>query len=269
MTVARVAITGFMHEANVFAPPITLADARRLDPVPDDRASAWEAGHAVRRLRELRDVEIVPLPAWELGACGPLLDDEFSTLLDEVTSRARAAGPIDGLLVMGHGAGRAVTDLDTDATFLRALRDVIGPDVPLVMVLDFHANVSVQMCELADVLVGYRTNPHVDIAERSVEAAEQLHRLLDGGRTVVARCRPPLILPQLAQNTTPGEPLAEVRDAGGSFRVMNAPFRMSGGPTKVRDFAAALGEHTREILAETGYSQAEIAALAATGAINR
>jgi len=71
--------------------------------------------------------------------------------------------------------------------------------------------------------------------------------------------------PQIAHR----EALAEVHDAGGSFRVMNAPFRLSGGSTQVRDFAAALGEHTTEILIEAGYSAAEIAAMQATGAVNR
>lgn len=70
--------------------------------------------------------------------------------------------------------------------------------------------------------------------------------------------------PQLAHR----QALAQVQDAGGSFKVMNAPFRLSGGPTAVRGFAAALGEHSRAILAEAGYAPAEIEAMAASGAIN-
>jgi crotonobetainyl-CoA:carnitine CoA-transferase CaiB-like acyl-CoA transferase len=69
--------------------------------------------------------------------------------------------------------------------------------------------------------------------------------------------------PQLAHR----EALAEVQDAGGSFKVMNTPFRLSGGSTQVRGFAASLGEHSREILAEAGYSPAEISAMIETGAV--
>lgn len=68
--------------------------------------------------------------------------------------------------------------------------------------------------------------------------------------------------PQLAHR----DALAEVFDAGGSFRVVNAPYRMSAGLTKVREFSADLGQHTREVLHDAGYSDAEIAALIASGA---
>lgn len=68
--------------------------------------------------------------------------------------------------------------------------------------------------------------------------------------------------PQLAHR----DALAEVFDAGGSFRVVNAPYRLSAGLTKVREFSADLGQHTREVLHDAGYSDAEIATLIASGA---
>ena len=59
--------------------------------------------------------------------------------------------------------------------------------------------------------------------------------------------------------------LAEVHDAGGSFKVINPPYRLSDGDTSVRDFAARLGEHSRAVLAELGYDAAAIEALFAAG----
>src|ERR1700741_1431321 len=52
---------------------------------------------------------------------------------------------------------------------------------------------------------------------------------------------------------------AEVQDAGGSFMALNPPFRMSAAKTAARPFVAALGEHTAELLAEIGYTPAEVA----------
>ena len=55
---------------------------------------------------------------------------------------------------------------------------------------------------------------------------------------------------------------AEVRDAGGAFRVLNPPFRMSASATVAGPRAPRLGEHTAEVLAAAGFTGAEIAALA-------
>jgi CoA:oxalate CoA-transferase len=67
--------------------------------------------------------------------------------------------------------------------------------------------------------------------------------------------------PQLAHRGS----LAEVHDKGGSFLALNPPFRMSGSRAASHDFVAELGEHSAAVLAEAGYSAAEIAALAAAG----
>ena len=69
--------------------------------------------------------------------------------------------------------------------------------------------------------------------------------------------------PQLAHR----DALADVRDAGGTFRVVNPPFRMTDATAQVGGFAAALGEHTRDVLREAGYSPGDITQLAASGAI--
>ena len=69
--------------------------------------------------------------------------------------------------------------------------------------------------------------------------------------------------PQLAHRGA----LAEVHDKGGSFKVMNPPFRLSAAPVQVGGFSAGLGEHTREILERAGYAAEEIEKLAAEGVV--
>jgi len=54
--------------------------------------------------------------------------------------------------------------------------------------------------------------------------------------------------------------LAEVEDGGGSFKVLNLPFRMSGASVSAAKRMATLGEHTVAYLRETGLSEDEIAA---------
>ena len=69
--------------------------------------------------------------------------------------------------------------------------------------------------------------------------------------------------PQLAHRKA----LAPVADRGGTFQVMNAPFRLSALETSVVGFSAALGESSARILGELGYTEGDIAALAARGAV--
>jgi crotonobetainyl-CoA:carnitine CoA-transferase CaiB-like acyl-CoA transferase len=59
--------------------------------------------------------------------------------------------------------------------------------------------------------------------------------------------------------------LAEVRDAGGSFKVVNPPFRMSDSRTTAGERAPALGEDTHAVLRNAGYSAEEIAGFIAEG----
>lgn len=59
--------------------------------------------------------------------------------------------------------------------------------------------------------------------------------------------------------------LTEVRDTGGSFHVMNPPFRFSAARAAAQPNVAALGEHSEAMLAELGYERSEIAALADAG----
>jgi crotonobetainyl-CoA:carnitine CoA-transferase CaiB-like acyl-CoA transferase len=65
--------------------------------------------------------------------------------------------------------------------------------------------------------------------------------------------------PQLAHRGA----LAEVADGGGTFNVMNMPFRMSGAEVSAGPRVAAVGEHTDEVLKEIGMSDAGLASAAA------
>jgi crotonobetainyl-CoA:carnitine CoA-transferase CaiB-like acyl-CoA transferase len=54
--------------------------------------------------------------------------------------------------------------------------------------------------------------------------------------------------------------LSEVEDGGGTFKVLNLPFRMSGAKVAAAKRMSTLGEHTRALLKETGHSEDQIAA---------
>jgi crotonobetainyl-CoA:carnitine CoA-transferase CaiB-like acyl-CoA transferase len=67
--------------------------------------------------------------------------------------------------------------------------------------------------------------------------------------------------PQLAHRGS----FTEIHDRGGTFRALNPPFRMSAAEAAAKPFVAALGEHSEAVLAELGYTPAEITAFAKAG----
>ena len=53
------------------------------------------------------------------------------------------------------------TTEDGEGELLERLRSIVGPDLPIAVTLDLHANVTRRMCALAQIIVSYRTYPHV------------------------------------------------------------------------------------------------------------
>ena len=91
---------------------------------------------------------------------------------------------------------------NADTEVLRRVREAIGPGVPLVATLDFHANCDPRMAEYADALVGYQTYPHVDQRQRGLVAAELLARTVRGEIKPVSHiAKRPMIANILGQAT--------------------------------------------------------------------
>jgi microcystin degradation protein MlrC len=111
-------------------------------------------------------------------------------------------GAIDGLLVALHGATVSEQYRDADGEVLARLRELVGPQMPLVVTLDLHANVSERMASLATAIVAYRSNPHLDQRDRGLEAAHLMGGILRGEVDPVMHLEcPPLAIPIAAQHT--------------------------------------------------------------------
>jgi microcystin degradation protein MlrC len=121
-------------------------------------------------------------------------------------------GPWDGVLLAQHGA--AVTDEypDMDGEISRRVREVVGPDTPVVMTLDLHSNITQDQVANTDAIVVFRTNPHLDAVERAVEASEILIKTIRGEvRPVQRLVQVPMIINIVKQPTAFG-PMKEIMD---------------------------------------------------------
>ena len=113
-------------------------------------------------------------------------------------------GGCDAVLLDLHGAMVAEGADDGEGELLRRIRSV-APDVPLAVALDLHGNITQAMVDAADVMVGFKTYPHVDMYETGAHAARLLFAWLDAGaRPQVAWAQPPLLSHTLRSATGEG-----------------------------------------------------------------
>src|SRR5579875_1229778 len=205
----RVAIIGLWHETNTYGPhEATLERFSEYElvegPALLDRHSGTRTviGGFMSAGRDLgwRLVPIVSAGAWPSGPASLATIELLLGRLGGKLREVHTADPVDGVLVNLHGAMVAEGHPDVEAEVLGVIRGIVGT-VPVGVVLDFHANPSLEFVRRCDAAVGYDTYPHVDMWERGAEVAELLEEALRGARlrTVVARL--PLLLCPLSQGT--------------------------------------------------------------------
>ena len=197
---ARIAVGGFQHETNTFAPsPADYAAfesgggwpglcfgadiARAVAGANIPAAGALDALHAAGH-------ETVGLVWAAASPSDRVTADAFERIAGGMIDRLKAALPVDGIYLDLHGAMVSEEFDDGEGELLRRLRALLGPRIPIAASLDLHANVTRQMVALADALAIYRTYPHVDMAETGARAAALLNHMLASGRRPAKAFRP-------------------------------------------------------------------------------
>ena len=146
--------------------------------------------------RQQQPIEVVPLARAWAGAGAKILDATYRELREMLLVPLRTAGELDAVFLSLHGAASSEREDDLEGDLLAAVREVIGPEVPLVCPLDHHANITSRMVEHADLLVGHETQPHDPLAT-GVKAARLLFDWLHcGQKPAIAWRKIPMITPQ-------------------------------------------------------------------------
>ncbi len=207
MSSYRVIIGKMSHETNTFSTvKTTLSDFRPM--------YGQEIVEALKGTRsgiggyidvfDREGVEYIPTIAAGATPAGELRNEDFWNIVNYIKEAIKQAGKIDGVLLALHGAMVAEGAPEAEGTLLREVKEIVG-DTPVIVTLDLHGLISGSIIENCDAVFGYDTNPHIDMYERGVEAAETLVKTMKGEiKPTVAHKKLPMLPPTINQRTAEG-----------------------------------------------------------------
>lgn len=233
----RVAIGGISHETSTFSTVATTLQHFRergwvegLDLLATLRGTKTPIGGFIDAARDCA-YEVVPTIQASAVPAGPVTAEATTVLTGILADRLRAAlaeGPLDGVLLALHGAMVSELDDDGERYILRRVREVVGPQMPIIVELDLHGNISQEMVDLASIVVAYDEYPHTDPYERGYECGILMARIVRGGvKPTSALVRIPL-LTGIQRQYTHAEPMLTLkhmaRDAENERGVLNVSY---------------------------------------------
>lgn len=197
----KLLIARLNHETNTFSPVITPLSAF----TPACGTQAYKANEGMRTaMAAFIDAAkavgaqcVTPLSAMAYPS-GRVQAAAYSTLSDCIVAAALGC---DAILLDLHGAMVAENTPDGEGDLLERLR-AAAPGVPLGVALDLHGNITPKMVSNADVMVGFKTYPHIDMYETGEHVARLLLQMLRGERQFSVRWRPLPLMSHTLRSTT-------------------------------------------------------------------
>lgn len=226
---SRILIAGFQHETNTFAPvkaqyeyfergegwPGLTRGPAMFEVLPPMNISS---GGFIKEAQRLGH-SLLPVLWAAAVPSSYVTEDAYERIAGDIIKGIKAhAGEFDAIYLDLHGAMVAEHHQDGEGELLSRVRAVVGPDMPIAVSLDLHANVTEAMVQHATLLCAYRTYPHVDMAATGARTARMLDQILTGKRPVPAKAfrRVPFLLP-LTFQCTMAEPSKGIYDSFGGL----------------------------------------------------
>ena len=182
----RVLLAGFKHETHTFSVlPADIPAYRARALYENDEVAAQLSGTRTEMAALLDACErfgwtpVHPIYA-DATPSGPVSREAYEYVAGRITTALVDQGPFDAVLLVLHGAMVAEHTDDGEGELLARIRNAVGPRTPVAATLDLHANVTERMAEQANILISYRTYPHVDHYEIATRTAELVARALAG-----------------------------------------------------------------------------------------
>ncbi len=191
----KIAVGGIIHETNTYSTEFmgqtqlgSFEVYRGADILRAFEGANHQVGGFIDGIRRA-DAEI----AWTyLAQCTPsgtISRAAYEAMKHELLDAIARQLPVDGVLLALHGAGVADGTPDLEGDICVAVRELVGPDVPIGAAYDLHGNLTRDMVRSCELTIPCRLYPHTDFLSRGVECAELLIRVIEGGVRPVVRAR--------------------------------------------------------------------------------
>src|SRR3954452_8021409 len=211
----RIYSAGVQHESSSFSPiPTSFRSFERWNWSSDKpfECDGFGYGEACR-LAKAQGMEVVAGPFFNAEPSSPATASAWRELSEHILGGLRDAVPVDIVFLCLHGAQMSDGIDDCEGAVVAAARAIVGPSVPIGVLLDLHANVTSQMCTSADLTVSCREYPHIDYGERAAEMLPVLTAIAGRLRPTTSARR----IPASGVFPTPEEPMKSfverIRDA--------------------------------------------------------
>jgi microcystin degradation protein MlrC len=213
----KIAVGQIAHETNTFSSEITTLD----------HFESWELLYGeeiIKNHRNVRDylggiidrsielnLNVIPTLSAFAMPSGTITKETKSYLISQLVNMIKEEKELDGICLALHGAGVADGSDDLEGDVLAAIREAAGYDIPIVVTLDLHANVTEKMVKEADILLGVNYYPHVDSYERGVEAVDYLVKMIEGElKPSMYLEKLPLVIPTSTTNLSPAKDINNI-----------------------------------------------------------
>lgn len=178
----RCFVAFFAHESNSFSPILT--DLSSFEEIGLYRPSMGDPKEHLAALKGAVDFYNEAQQRGHtaiVGTCAlaqpsaPCNRKDYEYLRDTILDELKAAGPVDMIVMMMHGAMMAEGYDDCEGDILKHIRSIVGSDVPIGVLLDLHCNITEAMLENSTALIPCKEYPHTDFADR----AHELYNLIE------------------------------------------------------------------------------------------
>lgn len=183
----NIIIGEFKHETNTFSPHLTDVDAFKgrnylfgeeilvyFDGVKN------EMGAFLDVFNNNEKFNLIPSAAFNAMPAGPVTMDVYNRFVDELIKTIRQISYVDGILLSLHGAMVLTGSEDGEGDLLEVIRAEVGSDIPIIVTLDLHVNLTHKMMQNANGFFVFESYPHIDMYEYGIKAAKAMENVLNG-----------------------------------------------------------------------------------------